>query len=200
MTAPYNYPAMPHERRHGPAGYGHYESYRPWLRDEFSFRCVFCLARENWGPFHGQFAIDHFVPAMNQPDASAEYENLLYCCVTCNGVKGSRSVPDPLSTLWEQSVRVDADGILHAETTDAAHLIELLDLNQPRKVEFRSTWIAVVSLSQRHDAELRRRLMGYPDDLPDLSRLRPPAGNSRPEGIAESHDARRARGELSAIC
>jgi hypothetical protein len=38
--------------------------------------------------------------------------------------------------------------------------------------------------------------MGYPADLPDLSSLRPPAGNSRPEGIDQSHAARRERGEL----
>jgi hypothetical protein len=33
--------------------------------------------------------------------------------------------------------------------------------------------------------------MSYPDDLPNLARLRPPGGNTRPEGIAESAFARR---------
>ena len=77
-------------------------------------------------------------------------------------------------------------------------VIELLDLNDPRKVEFRSLWIVVVSLSERLAPELHLRVVGYPTDLPDLSRLRPPSGNSRPEGIAESHHASRARGELPA--
>ncbi len=40
MTDPFSYPNRPHVRRHGPRGYANYESYRPWLRDEFSFRCV----------------------------------------------------------------------------------------------------------------------------------------------------------------
>ncbi len=38
--SPFIYPARPHTRRHGPQGYAGYASYRPWLRDEFSFRCV----------------------------------------------------------------------------------------------------------------------------------------------------------------
>ena len=48
----------------------------------------------------------------------------------------------------------------------------------------------------RHDAELFARLTRYPDDLPDLPRLRPPGGNARPEGIGQSHFALRKRGEL----
>ena len=198
MTAPFTYPATPHQRRHGPAGYADYESYRLWLRDEFAFRCVFCLTRETFGPFHAQFAIDHFVPVITRPDEPARYENLLYTCVTCNGVKSDRSVPDPLVTFLAGSVRVDRDGSLLAGTAEAAHLIELLDLNHPRKVEFRSLWISVVSLSERMDPVLHRRILGFPDDLPDLSRLRPPGGNLRPQGITESFHARRARGELPA--
>ena len=31
------------------------------------------------------------------------------------------------------------------------------------------------------------KLMGFPDDLPNLARLKPPAGNSRPEGIEHSY-------------
>jgi hypothetical protein len=198
MRAPFKYPSTSHERRHGPAGYADYEGYRPWLRDEFAFRCVYCLTRETWGPFRNQFAIDHFLPVVTQPDGPASYANLLYSCVTCNGVKGVRAVPDPLATLLDGSVWVEPDGSLHAQTAEAAHLIELLDLNHPRKVEFRSLWIAVVNLSRREDPDLHRRITSYPDDLPDLSRLRPPAGNSRPDGIAKSHHARRGRGELPA--
>jgi hypothetical protein len=40
--------------------------------------------------------------------------------------------------------------------------------------------------------------LGYPEELPDLSLLRPPGGNDRPEGIAESACARRKAGTLPA--
>ncbi len=42
----FDYPEPRLERIHGPAGYSTYESFRPWLRDEFTFRCVYCLKRE----------------------------------------------------------------------------------------------------------------------------------------------------------
>lgn len=44
MTVPFDYPPVPHVR--GPARYAGYESYRPWLRDEFAFRCVYRLMRD----------------------------------------------------------------------------------------------------------------------------------------------------------
>ena len=60
--SPFSYPESAHVRKHGPDGYAHYENYRPWLRDEFRFRCVYCLEREQWvnniGHFHGQIFVD----------------------------------------------------------------------------------------------------------------------------------------------
>jgi hypothetical protein len=80
MTIPFIYPPGPHVRRHGPAGYADHTGYQPWLRDEFSFRCVYCLLREQWGRVGGVFDIDHFLPVSNRPDLAAEYDNLLYAC------------------------------------------------------------------------------------------------------------------------
>ena len=37
MTPPFRYPPAPYARRHGPQGYADYGSFRPWLRDEFSY-------------------------------------------------------------------------------------------------------------------------------------------------------------------
>lgn len=78
------YPSHPLARRHGPKGYADYQSFRPWLRDEFSFRCVYCLIREQWGRVTGEFDLDHFTPQSCRPDQMAEYDNLLYACHTCN--------------------------------------------------------------------------------------------------------------------
>ena len=46
----FQYPRSALIRRHGPRGYADYVSYKPWLRDEFLFRCVYCLSRERWKP------------------------------------------------------------------------------------------------------------------------------------------------------
>ncbi len=46
----FDYPESQQERVHEPAGYVSYESFRPWLRDEFTFRCV-CRVRFRIEPF-----------------------------------------------------------------------------------------------------------------------------------------------------
>jgi hypothetical protein len=56
-----------------------------------------------------------------------------------------------------------------------------------------------MQLAASHDPVLHRRLTGFPNDLPDLKSLRPPGGNTRPEGIEQSHFRRRERGELPAM-
>ena len=128
----YSYPAAKHARRHGPRGYFAYESYRPWLRDEFSFRCIYCLIREQWGRTLGAFDIDHFLPQVIEPNKKTEYENLVYSCARCNAVKSSQSIPDPLSVLIEGIVQVLPDGFIETTTTSAEELVEKLDLHLAR--------------------------------------------------------------------
>ena len=74
----FDYPVQRNERRHGPSGYTSYERYRPWLRDEFDFRCVYCLKREAWGQVTGEFELDHFEPQSVNPARRLDYENLVY--------------------------------------------------------------------------------------------------------------------------
>ena len=62
------YPAEPPRRRHGPQGYATPQGYRPWLRDEFCFRCAYCLLREQWGLVRGTFDIDYFLPVALHPE------------------------------------------------------------------------------------------------------------------------------------
>jgi hypothetical protein len=154
------------------------------------------LLREQWGRVDGVFDIDHFLPVANRPDLAAEYDNLLYACRTCNLAKRDLAIPDPLTVLTSANVRVSEDGHLHTENADAACLIEILGLDADDAVEFRMTWIGIVALAAAGDPELHRKLVGYPDDLPDLRRLRPPNGNGRPEGVNASCHARHQRGEL----
>ena len=57
-------------------------------------------------------------------------------------------------------------------------------------------WIAVVALAQRYQPDLYKQLLGFPDDLPDLSTRMPPDGNTRPDGVADSFLAQRNTGTL----
>ncbi len=183
-------------RRHGPIGYLDYSSYRPWLRDEFEFRCVYCLRREQWGIGVRDFAIDHFLPVSAQPDADRNYLNLFYSCATCNLRKGSRRIDDPTAPEIASALTVFETGQILGTTPAARRLIRVLDLDGPASTEFRQMWISTIRLAALYDAPLFCRLLGYPEDIPDLSVLRPPGGNRRPEGIAESAFAKRQMSEL----
>jgi hypothetical protein len=198
MTPPFTYPHAPQARRHGPRGYADYERYRPWLRDEFAFRCVYCLLREAWGPVTGVYALDHFVPVVLRPDLALEYENLRYACVSCNLIKAAQRTADPTAVLLAPQVRVTPDGTLRADTVEAGRLIDLLGLNRPRLRELRELWIGIIRLAAAADPILYRRLLGFPDDLPNLRRLRPPGGNTRPQGVATSYFVQRQHGTLPA--
>lgn len=111
---PFDYPLASHQRRHGPRGYSQPESYQPWLRDEFSFRCVYCLIREQWGRVTGEFDVEHFRPQAINPELATVYDNLLYACGRCNGAKrGSYPIharplpPTKFAYFWTVRLRAD---------------------------------------------------------------------------------------------
>ena len=62
--------------------------------------------------------------------------------------------------------------------------------------EFRLLWLEIVGLAAREDLELHRKLMGFPNDLPNVARLHPPGGNSRPEGIEQSYFVQKQKAVL----
>ena len=170
-------------------------SFLPWLRDEFVFRCVYCLRREQWDRSL-TMEVEHFLPTSQFPDIENDYENLLYACPRCNRVKGMQIVPSPEEFMFADHVAVQADGTMIGQSPEALRVIAKLRLNSPVMIHFRRTWFEIVALANRFEPELFQRLMGFPDDLPNLQELLPPDGNSRPDGIARSHNARRNRGEL----
>jgi 5-methylcytosine-specific restriction endonuclease McrA len=194
----FDYPEHRKQRRHGPSGYASCESYRPWLRDEFDFRCVYCLKRETWGQVTGEFDVDHVEPQSVNPRRRLDYLNLVYACHHCNGVKGDKNVGDPFNLLHSGRVATRPDGTLCAPDPETRRLIRQLDLNSPPLRKWRSEWMRIVALAQEHDADLYYQLVGFPDDLPDLSKLRPPY-NDRKEGLEECWFARRGRGELPSV-
>jgi len=193
---PFVYPATPHVRRHGPQGYADYGRYLPWLRDDFAFRCVYCLRRELWGRAVGELEIDHFLPVAQRPDLKTDYANLLLACPICNVLKGGRVLPNPCEVLTSATVVVEEDGTIRGQTREARRLIRIMGLDEPPATEFRLLWNSIVTLAHRFDPALWRRIMGFPQDLPDLRQLKPPGGNTRPAGVEQSWHALQERGEL----
>ncbi len=193
----FDYPALPHQRRHGPQGYDDASTYRPWLRDEFTFRCVYCLLREQWGRVTGEFDVEHFRPHVNSPELGVTYDNLLYACHTCNLLKGDKDLPDPSQVLTAEAARVNPDGSIEGRSPDARRLIAILGLDSDSYRRWRSVWMRNVELAEAYDKDHFRRMMGFPDDLPRLDQS--PPVNTRPEGVQQSWYAKRQRGELPEV-
>jgi HNH endonuclease len=195
----FEYPTEPHSRRHGPEGYQDSESYRDWLRDEFLFRCVYCLHREQWYDRGATFNIEHFVPVAVDPGGKLEYANLLYSCATCNNAKRDLlGVPNPCNIAFADCLRIREDGQIDWLNTAGESLVKKLRLNSEKNVQHRSRWMRVLAALQVHETVLYREFMAYPDELPDLRRKRVLA-NSRPESVGDCWCALRERGELPAI-
>lgn len=198
MIVGFEYPAQPHLRRHGPAGYKDYGSYRDWLRDEFMFRCVYCLRREQWYSPSGTFHIDHLVPVSVDPQSALQYSNLLYACSTCNEAKADvLGLPDPCTVSYGDCIEIKADGYVVAKTPAGRKLCEVLRMNNTDNLTQRSRWIRVLEGLRCTETALYQELMAFPAALPDLRSKKAPT-NNKPESVANCYYALRERGELPA--
>ncbi|WP_442507606.1 HNH endonuclease [Novipirellula sp. SH528] len=191
----FDYPEKRSQRRHGPAGYRRCESYRPWLRDEFCFRCIYCLKREAWGQVTGEFELDHFEPQSVSPQRRLDCANLVYACSRCNLVKSGHLTNDPFEWLTHRTVTSYIDGSIASEDPETRRLLLQLDLDSPALRGWRQIWIRIVHLAEQEDSDLAQLLTGFPSHLPDLSRLKPPSNESL-EGVDQSWHAKHRRGEL----
>jgi len=203
---PFYFPASPHDRRHGPEGYDRYQSYKDWLRDEFTFRCVYCLERERWYPSGSDaFGVDHVFPKGNEQytHLALSYSNLVYACNRCNSAKRDEILLNPCTVAFAEHLRVDPDGEIVGISDEGSLVINILGLDLRDLTEERKNKFRIVNLYERYPAddevrELYEREFGFPDALPNLNRLEPPF-NSKPEGIGQSYFELRAAGALPRI-
>ena len=197
----FHYPDAVHVRRHAPRGYRDYTSYKPWLRDEFTFQCVYCLCRERWFPdSETAFSVDHLRPHAVAPEHYTHYDNLVYACSQCNAVRGIASVPDPTVYAYGRHLQVMDNGYVGARTRMGRELIEICRLNRPHLVSFRRGMLELLAvLRQRsgvHVDALLQNSPGFPLSLPNLAILRPPGGNHKPQGITNGYYVRKQRDAL----
>jgi hypothetical protein len=209
---PFGYPSEPHQRKHGPAGYTHYEEYKPWLRDEFTFRCVYCLVREVWYPDRAaSLSVDHVEPQNEAPQRVYDYTNLVYACTQCNSFKKRVRLIDPTAVAFGKHLWIDESGQVRAadvegKLSDEAQLmIRQLHLNEDPHLSERRYRLDVLALKREHPADDRvHRLFlqsfAYPPlaEPPDLERQRPKS-NSFPENVRTCYRARRKQSSLPEV-
>lgn len=195
-TRAFAYPSKPHLRRHGPSGYVDYKSFKPWLRDEFTFRCAYCLVRERWcHSGAAAFGVDHLLPKSRRPDLICAYDNLLYVCNRCNSAKRLSEVLDPCSKALADHMQISRDGAVVAKTREGQHVIDTFNLNYATATEFRKRKMDI--LESCHESGRNRIVLdelAFPNDLPRLDVCR--CENSRPDGVELSFFEQRIRGEL----
>jgi hypothetical protein len=204
MTPPnsFAFAADPHVRKHAPAGYRNYQDHKPWLRDEFEFRYVYCLQREMWSrERHAVFSVDHIIPQADDGTLVCVYGNLVYACLRCNSAKQDVLVLDPTHLGIGRHLRVETDGIVTGLTDEGKFLIELLHLNAGSALGERRRILRVLRRREKYPGDQDvaadfREAFGYPEELPDLRTLRPPVGNPLEANEANCFYARREKGEL----
>jgi hypothetical protein len=198
----FEYPQVAHIRRHGPRGYTQHQSFKPWLRDEFDFRCVYCLWRERWYAVgESAFGVEHLQSRAAAPHLVCEYDNLVYACCRCNSIKTDAAlVLDPCRDAFGHHLAVSANGLIHGLTTEGRGLIKICKLDQPLLIESRRRLIELFQMLEKSDnpraVALREHYLEFPSNLPILSECRPPGGNARPAGIAQSYHERSRHGEM----
>jgi 5-methylcytosine-specific restriction endonuclease McrA len=138
LPLPFAYPTTPHLRRHGPRGYKDYGDYKPFLRDDFTFRCVYCLERELWYPSRdSSFSADHFVPKIIDPSRESDYENLVYACVRCNSFKQTKIILlNPTEIAFSAHFRVKEDGHIEGLSPEARDTIDFLHLDESQQLMY----------------------------------------------------------------
>lgn len=176
---PLTYPAAI-IRKHSPCGYTDYKSYKDWLRDEFVFRCIYCLTRELWNSGgHGYFSVDHIKPQRHHPELKFIYSNLVYSCNRCNSAKRDtflRKNPELLCTCT--NITCLDTGVLEAINHDGQYIIDLLSLNYYLLIEERRRILMLYQhyISGRLSISDYCSFFGYPSDLPNLSSKKPHGG------------------------
>lgn len=140
------YPKAKHTRGSDPGPYKDYSTYRPYLRDEFKGACIYCRMRDS-SLDKAQFAVEHHLPQKQFAALVTVWTNLYYACRSCNGAKSDfyptprhkahEYVPTPCSDVMFDHLRYRGPSVVpHSKTGTFAE--ELLDLNEPKSVEYRT--------------------------------------------------------------
>ena len=154
---------------------------REVLRRAYGCRCGYCGVHEEEAG--SELEIDHFQP--RAAGGGNDLDNLVYCCPTCNRLKGDfwamrdpsapqRRVLHPKRDDLASHMREDANGRLTALTETGAFHIERLRLNRPPLVALRRTrWEVTrlhreVTVARQEQVQLRERIVSLERELEEV--------------------------------
>ena len=148
--------------------YAKYESYKPFLREDFQYRCAYCQHHERVFALLRSMTIDHFRPKILFPNLRVEYTNLYYCCGECNTFKADNwptaeelaadlRFVDVCLDEWEEHIALDQH-TMKGKTLAGQFTVEHLRLARP-------------ALTQRN-RELKARIIRLQGDLKRIADIR----------------------------
>lgn len=127
---------------------------RQAVRRAYNFACGYCGVREE--DAGSELELDHFKP--RSLDGGNKLENLVYCCTTCNRIKGDfwaiapteKRLLHPEHDDLTLHLRQEPDGLLTGLTETGKFHLERLRLNRPPLVALRR--------ARTENARLRKEL------------------------------------------
>ncbi|OCG15126.1 hypothetical protein [Gilliamella sp. WF3-4] len=75
-------PKRAYQKKHN-----NYRDYKPYLAEDFHYRCGYTDCIDFWFGGKHNFHIDHFLPKKKYPNLENEYSNLVYACSYVNILK-----------------------------------------------------------------------------------------------------------------
>ena len=140
---------------------------RQTVRRACNFACGYCGVREE--DAGSELELDHFKP--RSLDGGDEPENLVYCCTTCNRIKGDfwaasideKRLLHPQRDDLTLHLRQDSDGLLAALTETGKFHLKRLRLNRPPLVALRRTRMENANLREelRQSQAIQKKLIEH---------------------------------------
>lgn len=161
---PFVYPKSKHTRTLNPGPFSSYTRYKPFLREEFERKCVYCRMPDTM-PGKRTFGADHYRPKKHFPQLVATYTNLFYCCSACNSRKGSywpsnpqalaaRFIPNPCDHEMFRHLRFKRS-MVETKSLAGEFTEEHLDLNDPEAVAYRNLILDTIDAYVASKAKLQ---------------------------------------------
>ncbi len=140
------------------------------------------------------------ISSRNHPEHVSDYDRMVYCCLTCNGIRQDSWLPvDPTREALGNHLETDESGEVNAKSDRGSQMIKTFQLDRDALTEYRREMMKLLlelASSESSDAiESLQHLLSYPSDLPDLTRKQPP-DNHRKAGLQSTAFVLREKGEL----